>query len=142
VKIQRRQEGSVLVVCLVMLVLVTLFALSSVNSSIVNLKIVGNSQSLKSLESSASQALEQVIGTLASFQTPAAQTVTVNGYAVTVNAPVCIGSELAEGYSALSELSPNDTHWDVQATATDPLTGARVSMSQGIKIRLSAGACP
>jgi hypothetical protein len=125
-----------------MLVLVTLFALSSVNSSVVNLKIVGNSQSLKSLESSAIQALEQVIGTVASFQAPAAQTLTVNGYAVTVSAPTCLATDLAEGYSALSEVSPNDTYWEVQASATDPVTGARVAMSQGVKIRLSAGACP
>jgi Tfp pilus assembly protein PilX len=140
--IPRRQEGSVLVVCLVMLVLVTLFGLSSVNSSVVNLKIIGNSQSLKSLESSTLQAIEQVIGSLASFQTPAAHTVTVNAYSITFTAPTCLASSPAEGYSALSAVSPEDTYWELQAAATDPVTGANVAMSQGVKIRLNAGLCP
>ena len=136
-----RQQGSVLVVCLVMLVLVTLFGLTAVNSIVVNLKIVGNSQSLKSLESSTLQAIEQVIGSLASFQTPAAQTLTVNNYSVAVTAPTCLSAAPAAGYSALSALSPDDTHWELQATATDPSSGASVAMSQGVRIRLNAGAC-
>ena len=137
-----RQRGSVLIVCLVMLVLVTLFALTSVNSSVVNLKIIGNSQSLKSLESSTLQAIEQVIGSLASFQAPAAQTVTVNNYSIAVTAPTCLASAPAEGYSALSAVSPDDTYWELQATATDPASAATVAMSQGVKIRLNAGSCP
>ena len=138
----RRQQGSVLVVCLVMLVLVTLFALTSLNSSVVNLKIVGNSQSLKSLENSTLQAIEQVLGALASFQAPAAQTLTVNDYSVAVTAPTCVGSGPAEGYSALSSLAPEETFWELQASATDPVTGASVVMNQGVKIRLNAGWCP
>lgn len=137
-----RQQGSVLVVCLVMLVLVTLFALTSINSSVINLKIIGNSQSLKSLESSTLQAIEQVIGTLASFQAPAAQTVTVNNYSIAVTAPTCLAFAPADGYSALSALSPDDTYWELQAAATDPASGASVAMSQGVKIRLNAGSCP
>jgi len=139
--IGRKQQGSVLVVCLIMLVLLTMFALTSINSSVVNLKIVGNSQSLKSLENSALQAIEQVISDLASFQTPAAQTVTVNGYSIAVTAPACILTAPAEGYSALSALSPEDTHWELQAAATDHVTSATVGMSQGVKIRLNAGSC-
>jgi Tfp pilus assembly protein PilX len=136
-----RQQGSVLVVCLVILVLVTLFGLAAVNSSVVNLKIIGNSQSLKSLESSTLQAIEQVIGTLASFQTPAAQTVTVNDHSIAVTAPTCLAAAPADGYSALSALSPDDTYWEFQAAATDPSSSASVAMSQGVKIRLNAGSC-
>jgi Tfp pilus assembly protein PilX len=132
----------VLVVCLVLLVLVTLFSLTSVNSSVVNLKIIGNSQSLKSLESSTLQAIEQVIGNPGSFQTPAAQTVTVNGYLIAVASPICLGSSPAEGYSALSALSPEDTYWELQAAANDPASGASVVMKQGVKIRLTTGSCP
>jgi hypothetical protein len=138
----QRQQGSVLVVALVLLVLVTMFALTSVNGSVVNLKIVGNSQALKSLETSTHQAIEQVIGALASFQAPAPQTLTVNGYSVAVTAPACVASGPADGYSALSSVSPEETFWEMQATATDPVSGASVVMNQGVKIRLNAGWCP
>lgn len=140
-KTARRQQGSVLVICLVMLVVITMFGLSSVSSSVVNLKVLGNTQSLKSLETSTVQALEQVIGSLASFQAPAAQTLTVNDYSIAVTAPTCLGSAPAAGYSALSSVSPEETYWELQATATDPATGAAVQMSQGVRIRLNAGSC-
>ena len=140
-KTPRRQQGSVLVICLVMLVVITMFGLSSVSSSVVNLKVIGNTQSLKSLETSTVQALEQVIGSLASFQAPAAQTLTVNDYSIAVTAPVCLGSGPAAGYSALSSVSPEETYWELQATATDPATGASVQMSQGVRIRMNAGSC-
>ena len=137
----RKQQGSVLVVCLVMLVVITMFALSSVSSSVVNLKVIGNSQALKSLETSTVQAMEQVISSLTNFQTPAAQTLTVNNYSVAVTAPVCLGSAPADGYSALSSVSPDETYWDLQASATDPATGATVQISQGVRIRMNAGSC-
>ena len=140
--LRRRQQGSVLVTCLVMLVVITMFGLSSVNSSVINLQVIGNSQSLKSLEASAMQAMEQVIGSLASFQAPAAQTVTVNNYSVAITAATCLGSAPAAGYSALSTVSPEETYWELQGTATDPATGASVQMSQGVRIRLNAGSCP
>lgn len=136
-----RQQGSVLIVCLVMLALVTLFGLTALNSSVINLKIIGNSQSLKSLESTTLQAMEQVIGTLANFQTPVAQTVALNNYSIAFTAPTCLAATPADGYSALSALSPEDTYWDVQAAATDPASGASVAMNQGVRIRLTAGSC-
>ena len=136
-----RQRGSVLIVSLVILVVLTLLVLSSTGSSVTNLVIVGNSQARKSLESSTLQAIEQVIGNVANFQTPATQTLTVNNYAVTVTAPSCLSNVTANGYSALYALSPDDTNWEFQASATDPATGASVVMRQGVKVRLNAGSC-
>ena len=138
----QRQRGSVLVVSLVILVVMTLLVLSSARSSVANLSIVGNSQARKSLESSALQAIEQVIGNVANFETPTTQTLTVNNYAVTVTAPTCLSRAPASGYSALFALSPDDTNWEFQANATDPATGASVVMRQGVKVRLNAGSCP
>ena len=43
------------------------------------------------MERAAQQAIEQVLSTIASFETPAAQTVTVNGINVAVAAPSCQG---------------------------------------------------
>ena len=97
-----RQKGSVLIVCMVILLLATMFALSSNNSAVSNLKIVGNSQALKTLEYSATEAIERVISSLSTFQMPSSQTVTVNGQPVAVTAATCIASAPSEGYSALT----------------------------------------
>ena len=136
-----RQKGSVLIVCMVMLLLATMFALSSSSSAVSNLKVVGNSQALQALEYDAVQAIERVISALSTFQTPSNQTVTVNGQPVGVTAAACIASAPSEGYSALNPLSPEDTHWEVQATAADPVSAANMTMKQGVKIRMNPGYC-
>ena len=47
---------------------------------------------------------------------------TVNGYSVTITKPTCIASQVASGYSATSTISPEDTWWEVPATASDSMT--------------------
>ena len=135
------QKGSVLLVCVVILLLATMFALSANSSSVANLRIVGNSQALKNLEYGAAQAVERVISSLSTFQSPINQTISVNGQPVAVTAPACTAAAPAEGYSALNPLSPEDTHWELQVSATETVSGASVSMIQGVKIRLNAGYC-
>jgi len=50
----------------------------------------------------------------------------------------------APGYSlAFSGSAPQTTVWDIQAVATDSLSGASVTVHQGVKVLLGAGAtCP
>jgi Tfp pilus assembly protein PilX len=136
-----RQKGSVLIVCMVLLLLATMFALSSSSSAVANLKVVGNSQALQALEYNAAQAIERVISLLSTFQTPSNETVTVNGQPVAVTAATCVASAPSEGYSALNPLSPEDTHWELQASAADPVSGANMAMRQGLKIRMNPGYC-
>jgi len=57
------QRGATLVVALIMLVLLTLFAVSAMNTSIVNLKVVGNMQSRSEALAAAQQAIETVLST-------------------------------------------------------------------------------
>jgi len=59
----RLQRGATLVVALIMLVLLTLFAVSAMNTSIVNLKVVGNMQSRSEALAAAQQAIETVLST-------------------------------------------------------------------------------
>jgi len=136
-----RQKGGILIVCMVMLLIATMFALSSSSSAVADLKVVGNSQALKMLEFDALQAIEKAISSLSTFQAPGGQTVTVNGQPVAVTAASCIASAPSEGYSALNPLSPEDTHWELQVTATDPVSASSVAMRQGIKIRMNPGYC-
>ncbi len=147
----KRQRGAVLLVSLIMLVVLTLFAVAGFNLSSVNLKITGNFQGQKAMEAVAQQAIEQVISSVSAFNlTPAASTVCVNGgfgcaggYNVAVSAPKCNYAATAKGYTKkVGELTPDDTDWEIRAEVTDPLTGAKAAIVQGVSIRMLAGNCP
>lgn len=148
-----RQRGMTLMVVLVMLVVITMFVMSMVRLSTTNLKVVGNMQAQRSLESAAQQAVEQKLSSITYFNDainntgtwPAGTntvTSTVNGYVVNLARPVCVFSQPAEGNSATSSISPEDTQWELVTTSTDSITGASVQITQGIKMRLTAGSCP
>jgi Tfp pilus assembly protein PilX len=140
---RRQQQGAVLIVSLIMLVVLTLFAVSGINLSSVNLKIVGNMQAQKRMEMAAQNAIEQMLSSATYFNlTPAAQTVNVDGYNVSVAAPVCTQTAPATGYSATSGISPEDNDWELVATVSDALSGASVTIHQGVRIRMLAGNCP
>ena len=67
----RRQQGSTLVVALIMLVLLTLFATSSFNTAKTNLMVVGNMQGSVEASNIAQEAIERVISTAQFITTPA-----------------------------------------------------------------------
>ena len=155
-KTKNLQRGATLLVGLIMLVILTLFAISAINLSSANLKIVGNMQAQKQMEAAGDQAIQQVIGSVTFFNEainntgawPAGtQEIIVpvnpgpNVVNVTVARPACVSTVVAEGYSALSTVSPEDNIYEVRATATDPVTNASVTATQGIKIRMTAGNC-
>ena len=147
----KRQRGATLIITLIMLVILTLFAVTGFNLSSVNLKVVGNFQQQKAMEAVAQQAIEQIISTATPFSlTPTASTVCVNGsgggctggYMVAVSAPQCHYTTTAQGYTKkVGELTPEDTDWEIRAQVSDPL-GAQAAIVQGVGIRLLAGNCP
>ncbi len=143
----RYQAGATLFVALIFLLIMTLFAVSSVNLSTVNFRIVGNMQAMKHMEAAAQDAIEQILNDSNNYDTPAAQTITstVAGvdYTVDVSAPQCIDSQVATGYSAVVDnIIPEDNTWEIIATVTDDVTGATATMHQGIEIRMLADRCP
>jgi Tfp pilus assembly protein PilX len=149
----RAQRGVTLLVVLVMLVMITLFVMSMIRLSSTNLRVVGNMQAQRALESSAQQAIENSINSITFFddavagagQWPtgtASVNQTINGYTVAVSRPVCVYSTPATGYSATSNISPEDTQWEVAVSSTDSFTSAQTSIMQGVRIRLPAGNCP
>ena len=94
-KLRANQGGAVLVVSLIMLVLVTLFALASINMSTVNLRMTANSQIRAEAVAAAQQAIEEVISkdfpanpqaTTTSVAIPNTTTAT---YTVSIAAPEC-----------------------------------------------------
>jgi hypothetical protein len=59
----RNQRGTTLVIALIMLVLLTLFAVSSANTAKTNLKVVGNMQARNEALNASQQTIEAVIST-------------------------------------------------------------------------------
>ena len=138
----KRQRGAVLLVSLVILMIIALFVVSSANMSSSDLRIVGNFQRKMAISQSVQQAIEQVLSNVNNFNSPAAQSITVNGIAVAVSAPACLGTTTAAGYTAVNDITLYDTNWSVTATATDLLTGATATIDQGVRIRLPTNFCP
>lgn len=156
----RHQRGATLIVALIMLVLLTLFALSAMNASNTALKIASNTQT----RSEAIAAVQQEINKVMSVnftRSPAAiaaaagnKPVDINNdgavdYNVVIATPHCMGAfpiRNAElGYSAadnrcrISGASMSlcaNSQWDIGGSATDPVSGASVSIHQGVAVRV------
>lgn len=148
-----RQQGATLVIALIMLVMITLFAVTMVRLSNTSMQVVGNMQTQRSLEASAQHAIENKISTIDFFndavdnvnqfatatfvdETPTSSLVTVR-----IQKPVCVAQREATGYSLGSPLTPQDNVFEVKATSTDSVTNASVELVQGFKIRMTAGSC-
>jgi Tfp pilus assembly protein PilX len=138
----RQQRGAVMLVSLVILMIITLFVVSSANMTSGDLRIIGNFQRKMMLTQSVQQAIEDVLSNVANFNAPVAQTITVNGIAVAVNAPQCLDTQTAAGYTAVNNITLYDTNWAISASATDVLTGATATINQGVRIRLPTNFCP
>ena len=146
-----RQAGATLLVTMIMLVLLTLFATSAINSSMVNLRIAGNMQSQDEARTAAQQAIEQFISSYSNlYPTPPVSPTLVNidtnkdgtsDYAVSIAAPVCKRAvqqvpprspQCATGVR--SGLFCWDTIWEIKATASDAKTGTSQVVTQGVSI--------
>jgi hypothetical protein len=149
----RTQRGATLVVSLIMLVVLTLLVLASLASSNNNVRVVGNMQAQRQLEAMAQKAIEDRITNLTFFRDAiddtgvwaggtAAIDVVDDAYNIRIFRPRCVYTSAEEGSSALNPLVPEMTSWSVRAVATDPFSGGRVEISQGVRMRMLAGNCP
>ena len=144
-----KQSGAVLAVSLLMLAVATLIGGVAITLGTTNLRLAGNMQAQKEVESAMQTAIEDFLSTNDPFKRPAGtcdpalKTVTVNGHAVAVDLdePICLAAIKAPGYT-VNMLAPEDTVWEIRGTAWDTATGTRVAGRQGITIRLLAGNCP
>ena len=139
----RGQRGMTLIVSLIMLIILTMFALSTMNLSNSNLKVVGNQQAQRAVEAAAQQALEQVVSGSNIFKTPVGQSLTINGFTVAVTAPACVRSLACSGCSkdiTVANLPEMDL-FEVQASTTDSLSGATASVYQGVDLMMLQGYC-
>lgn len=160
----RCQRGITLLISLVMLVILTLFALTAMRLSNINLKITGNYQRQEEMEMLTDSALEQIVSSASNFEDSAVQagtaldydicnngtvvasggcTIIINPKIGTITTPRCIASGPAKGYTKkLGELAPDDDDWVLHATLTDSLSGTVMKISRGVTVRMLAGHCP
>ena len=186
----RSQRGATLIVALIMLVLLTLFALSSFSTANTNLKVVGNMQQKSEALHAAQQTIENVISTPQFIANPAnavpapcgsANTactdVTGDGvadfttqligpdYPTGPHQPTCVtvrviknqdliltnaedlgcaaaqqaGAAGVAGALTGDSLCAN-TVWEIRARTTSSSSGASVTATQGVGVRVSSDA--
>jgi len=175
----RRQRGATLLVALIMLVLLSLFAVSSLNTANTNLKVVGNMQAKSEALNAAQEAVETVISTTQFISNPANAVLNPCGAANTICTdvtgdgnpeytttltpqPACVtvkpikNSELvltntedlgcAAGQvqqfgvagAVTGDSLCSNTVWEITARTVGAGSGATVTVTQGIGVRISA----
>jgi hypothetical protein len=144
-KARQRQQGTTLLIALIFLVILTLFAVSGMNTGVINLRTANNSQLVLEAEFAAQQQIEGLMNNVSNFMTVAAGTTTlvdVNGdgvadYSVVTQPPKCLSTVPAPGYSyEFAGSAPKDTVWEIVAVSSDSVFGATSTLRQGVKIRL------
>lgn len=86
--IHTKQTGATLIVALMFLLMMTLFAVSSINMSTINLKIISNMQATKTLDAVAKDLVEQLVGTANTFTNTPTNTLVITEYNPTTSAVV------------------------------------------------------
>jgi len=147
-RLRQHQRGATLLIALIFLVILTLFAVSGMNTGIINLRTANNSQLILEAEYAAQQQVEAVLNNRANFQfavtpPPTVTNVDVNGdsvtdFVVTTQPAICLSIKQATGFEYGFIGTPNDTVWQVTASAADSVFGASATLRQGVKVRLDA----
>lgn len=146
----RRQRGNTLLVGLVMLVLLTLMAVSAINMSTAGIQVVGNAQFREEAIAAAQQGIENVISTTSfTLTAPAAQNIDINNdgttdYSVSFSpAPSCqYYRPVNTGDSGVPKICFGSvgtalcywTVWDITAVVNDATTGASATVHQGVRL--------
>jgi Tfp pilus assembly protein PilX len=157
----RRQAGTTLLVVLIMLVALTLLAITGMRMGSTSLQVVGNMQARRFVDNIAQQSVEDVMNSIVPFNSPngavtlrtpggnvpAAAGTWVSltspaGVDVRVSARTCLATAPASGYSAVSTIAPEDNLWQYSVDVRDNFTKSTSSTVQGTKIRQLFGSCP
>lgn len=146
----QNQKGISLVMALIMLVVLSMIAVSATYSTTSSLRIVGNMQTSDEAQAAAQQMIENELSSLANFTNAPSASTTVQSvtsgtgtYTVAVAPPVCLSSAPAStgsigmaGIGTVVNTNPNDTYWEINATASDTNSGASITVTQGVKMTI------
>ena len=147
----RSQQGISLVMALVMLVVLSMIAVSATYSTTSSLRVVGNMQASDEAVAAAQYWVEKELSSLSNFSNttatlpPQTTQMGTGSYTVTVTPPVCLSSTPMSGNSAsmastngAAGAPPNDTYWEFNVTAQDNTSGAAITVTQGVRTRIYA----
>jgi Tfp pilus assembly protein PilX len=138
----RQQSGFVLVLTLVILTALTLVSIPAMRASNVNMKVVSNEASQELLRNRVQRVIEQSVSNVSGtiYTDPSANKIVIDGQTVAVSKPKCVDTKVASGYSVDDDIPPEDVVWEVTANA-EGASGSRITILQGVKIRMLAGSC-
>ena len=137
-----RQRGATLIITLVMLVLLTMFAVSAITLSASTSKVVGNMQAKKTVDAIAQRVVDQVISEglfgdkravpVTPSWTPAGITIQVTERHCKAFSPQLLDPQLGT------------STWEFDVCIRDSFTGAKSYIRQGVAVKtLTAGTpCP
>lgn len=148
--VSRSQRGAITIfICMMMLIFMTLMVITAFSMSTVNLQSVGNAQARDEATAAAQSVIEEV---MESPFTNNPSLAVLDDYGVDINGdgvvdflvdlaePTCVRftrANTAVGSSVtLGGMTASDawnTIWELDATATDAATGARVRVRQGVR---------
>ena len=144
------QQGSVLPVALIMLVLLTLVAVTAITMGSNSVQVVGNAQFRQEASAAAQQAIESLISnTDFTLTPPASQEDDINDdgtmdYIVTFDPPP--SCQFVKAVAAGETGVPKEcfgsagtnycywTTWDISAVVDDQNTGAKATVHQGVRL--------
>lgn len=125
-----RQTGALLPLTLVILLVVTLLAISAVSSTNVNLQIAGNQQRQFEAEMVAENAVNFLVDNYPSRTMPTGANFETFGFSMGQGTP-------AEACVTKTHAGKGDyySHMEIRVTATDPNSGATATAVKGLKYR-------
>jgi hypothetical protein len=148
----KNQSGVITVfMSMIMLLLITVMVIAAYSLSTTNLQVVGNMQAREEGIDAAMFIIDRTMQN-PFYLAPTEeldQGVDINedgqdDYFVDLAEPRCVravpagGNSLASGYlPGLTSVGAYDTTWELDATATEPRTGASVRIVQGVRVLLS-----
>lgn len=148
---QYAQRGATLFVGLIILVLMTLIAVSAFTISSSNQKAVANMQYKYASIAAANQAIEQVIGSPFT-DAPAAETILIDSnndgitdYTVQIAKPTCVrvaidSSAILSSVQLSTSMASTAnflTLWEIEAVVNDPISGANTTVRSGVRVVLT-----
>ena len=136
------EQGATLVITLIMLVLITMFAISAITLSNSTSKVVGNMQAKKTTDAMAQRVVDQVIseGLFGDKRlVPVAPSWTPAGYTIQVTERHCKAFT-----PTLLDPQTGTATWEFDVCIRDSFTGAKSYIRQGVAVKtLTAGTpCP
>lgn len=145
--LKHRQRGAALLVSLMMLLLLTMLAVSAVNMTSLGLKSASNMQDMQLAEAAVQAGIDtQLSGSADFFRNAVAVNYTSYApYTVNVARPVCLGFNIAPGYEERygEEINRYDNAWRVDASvqSSSAVNGETAAISQGVIVKSDLTPC-